>query len=496
MSQIKPSNLSAQLTYRARGNPPNSLPETAISNCFPGLEFDFRNIWRRILVGIVIVENNNYVIEAEDPAFKDLLHHRLLRIDGNDVVTRTFGPISPRGGPRDLATSQSNPVAFMEWSNTIAKILNKQGQRMSKSLGTGVDPLDLVGEYGADALRFGLITSGSTHQQDIRFSPERVEQARNFANKVWNVARFILTSDAPEKGESIELTAADRWILSRLNTVIASVTHDLERYELSGAGQALHDFVWSELADWYVEMAKVRMYGDDLAGRRTVRAVLWSVLDRSIRLLQPYMPFLSEEIWQHLRRTGSAQARELSGWHAELPESVMVAPWPKTGATDAKAERALSTVLEIIGSARTVRAEYRVDPGKFISATIVAGDAYDSLAEAAPIVSRLARLAPIDLRREMPEAPGASVALLHSGVSVYLPLAELTNVEAERERLRKELADAERGLAASNAKLGNESFISRAPEAVVARERERAGEMGARTEQLRAQLAALEGSLP
>ena len=130
MSQIKPSNLSAQLSYRARGNPPNSLPETAISNCFPGLEFDFRNIWRRILVGIVIVENNNYVIEAEDPAFKDLLHHRLLRIDGNDVVTRTFGPISPRGGPRDLATSQSNPVAFMEWSNTIAKILTKQGQKV------------------------------------------------------------------------------------------------------------------------------------------------------------------------------------------------------------------------------------------------------------------------------------------------------------------------------------------------------------------------------
>ena len=130
MSQIKPSNLSAQLSYRARGNPPNSLPETAISNCFPGLEFDFRNIWRRILVGIVIVENNNYVIEAEDPAFNDLLHHRLLRIDDNDVVTRTFGPISPRGGSRALATSQSNPVAFMEWSNTIAKILTKQGQKV------------------------------------------------------------------------------------------------------------------------------------------------------------------------------------------------------------------------------------------------------------------------------------------------------------------------------------------------------------------------------
>ncbi len=129
MSQIKPSNLSAQLSYRARGNPPNSLPVTAISNCFPGLEFDFRNIWRRILVGIVIVENNNYVIEA-DPAFKDLLHHRLLRIDGHDVVARTVGPISPGGGSIDLAASPNNPVAFMEWSNTIARIWKKQGQKV------------------------------------------------------------------------------------------------------------------------------------------------------------------------------------------------------------------------------------------------------------------------------------------------------------------------------------------------------------------------------
>jgi hypothetical protein len=130
MSRMKPSNLSAQLHHRARGNPPNSLPMTAISNCFPGLEFDFRNIWRRILVGIVIVENNNYVVEAEDPAFKDLLHHRLLRIDGHDVVTRTFGPVVPGGGSRDLATSRSNPVAFMEWSNTIAKVWKKQGQKV------------------------------------------------------------------------------------------------------------------------------------------------------------------------------------------------------------------------------------------------------------------------------------------------------------------------------------------------------------------------------
>jgi valyl-tRNA synthetase len=372
-------------------------------------------------------------------------------------------------------------------------ILNKQGQRMSKSLGTGVDPLDLVRKYGADALRFGLITSGSTHQQDIRFSPERVEQARNFANKVWNIARFIITTDVPEEAGELRLAPSDRWILSRVNGVVESVTRDLERYELSGAGQTLHDFLWSELADWYVEMAKVRLYGDDPAEQRTVRAVLWSVLDRSVRLLQPYMPFLAEELWQYVRVTGSVEAHRMSGWTAELPESVMIAAWPEAGETDSESERRLGDVMDLVQAARTVRSEYRADPGKFIAATIVAGDRYEDLAEQMGIVQRLARLAPIELRRELVRAPEASVALLNGGVRVYLPLAELTDIEAERARLHKELDDTERARGASEAKLKNESFVNRAPEVVVARERSRLGELTERAEQLRAQLATFEG---
>jgi valyl-tRNA synthetase len=371
-------------------------------------------------------------------------------------------------------------------------ILNKQGQRMSKSLGTGVDPVELIREHGADALRFGLVTSGSTHQQDIRFSPERVELARNFANKVWNIARFILGSQEPGNAGEIALAVSDRWIISRLNDVIASVTRDLERYELSGAGQTLHDFLWSELADWYVEMAKVRLYGDDPVGQRTVRAVLWSVLDRSIRLLQPYMPFLAEEIWQHVRRTGTPEARSLSGWDDELPKSVMLAPWPAAGDTDAESERALGQVMDVIRSVRTVRSEYRADPGKFISASIASGDD-ESIAANEEIISRLARLSPIEISRHIDAAPAGSVALLHGGVTVYLPLAELTDVEAERARLGKELADTERLQASSAAKLANESFVSRAPETVVARERARAGELSERAARLRGQLAALEG---
>jgi len=148
---------------------------------------------------------------------------------------------------------------------------------MSKSLGTGIDPLDLVREYGADALRFGLMTSGSTHQQDIRFSAERVQQARNFANKVWNIARFILSAGDEDDGSEVSLSPADKWILSRANGVVAGVTEDLERYEFSGAGQQLYDFVWSEFADWYLEIAKIRLYDEaDPIGRRTARAILWT----------------------------------------------------------------------------------------------------------------------------------------------------------------------------------------------------------------------------
>ncbi|MGH2449463.1 MAG: valine--tRNA ligase, partial [Chloroflexota bacterium] len=215
-------------------------------------------------------------------------------------------------------------------------VLTGEGQRMSKSLGTGSDPMQLVEMYGADALRFALMTAGNTHQQDTRFSVEKVELARNFTNKYWNVARFILgEQEAGEVGD-IRLEAADKWILSRLAHIEETVTSGLERYELAGPGQALHDFIWSEVADWYLEIAKPRLYDkSNLVGRGTAQAVLWSVLDRVTRLLHPYMPFITEEVWQHLRNSAGSPGMALSSWNEPLPESVMISPWPEPGERDA-----------------------------------------------------------------------------------------------------------------------------------------------------------------
>lgn len=374
-------------------------------------------------------------------------------------------------------------------------ILNKHGQRMSKSLGTGIDPLDLIRDFGADALRFGLMTSGNTHQQDIRFSPDRVEQARNFANKVWNVARFILSnqSDANEGDDGLELQLqpVDRWILSRLDAVIAEVTAGLERYEFSGPGGALHDFIWSELADWYVEAAKLRLYDGSAAERYTAAAVLWSVLDRITRMLHPYMPFLTEEIWQQLRSTGSAKARALSGWNGSLPQSVMIAPWPESGERDLAVEREIGLVMDVVRAVRTARSEYRVEPANHISATVVAGASAGLFEASSELISRLARLRPLTVTDVLPETPRQAVALLVGDVSVYLPLTEMTDVEAERARLEKELVSAEGARRSSEAKLVNERFVSRAPADVIERERERAAGLVDRIARLRERLELL-----
>jgi valyl-tRNA synthetase len=371
-------------------------------------------------------------------------------------------------------------------------ILNKHGQRMSKSLGTGIDPMDLIQEYGADALRYGLMTAGNTHQQEIRFSPEKVEQARNFANKVWNLARAALSNQADEQELELRLTSADRWILSRLNRTIDAVTASLTDLELSGAGSALYDFVWAELADWYLEIAKARLYDEsDARARFTARAVLWSVLDRVVRLLHPYMPFLTEEIWQQLQASGSRAARGLSGWAGPLPESVMIAPWPKSAEVDDEAERAMNLVMEIVRRVRAVRSEYRVDPARFISATLTAGDELPTMEWGADIIARLARLRPLSMYQVLTEKPKRAVTVLVGGVTVYLPIEEMTDVDAERARLQKELDGAASQERSITAKLSNEKFLSGAPAAVVERERSRAQDVAERVRRLRERLDVL-----
>ena len=371
-------------------------------------------------------------------------------------------------------------------------ILNKYGQRMSKSLGTGTDPLELVQQYGADALRFGLMTSGNTHQQEIRFSAERVEQARNFANKLWNVARFIISNQAETAELELHLTLPDRWILSRLNRVVDSVTETLDQYEFSGGGQALQDFIWSELADWYVEIAKLRLYAEDNpVGQFTARAVLWSILDRVARLLHPYTPFITEEIFQQLASTGSQAARELSNWDEDLPKSVMIAPWPQSGPRDERCERDMQLIMDIIRSVRATRSEYRVEPGKRIQASIAAGPDLQTVQGSTEIIGRLAHLEPVAVYEVMPEKPNDAVSLLIGEVTVYMRLGELADVEEERKRLNKELENAESALRKLEAKLANEAFRSRAPASVVAGERERARTLEERVRRLKERLDTL-----
>jgi valyl-tRNA synthetase len=372
-------------------------------------------------------------------------------------------------------------------------ILNKQGQRMSKSLGTGIDPLDLVEEFGADALRFGLMTSGSTHQQDIRFNPDRVEQARNFANKLWNVARAVLTNQQPGDTGTLQLEDADRWILSRLTDVTRSVTNDLERYEFAGTGLQLSDFIWSEFADWYLEMAKLRLYDEaEDDARYTARSVSWAVLATVVRLLHPIMPFLTEEIWQHLRPFGSQDARELAGLDGELSEYVMTAVWPSIDLHDAGAVDRVDHIMQIVRSVRTTRSEYRVDPAKFISATIATnGELFGSRAD---IITRLARLRPLTVVEQMDGKPERSVALIVGESTVYLPLAEMTDLQAEGARLARELAGATSALDGLRRKLANDSFTSRAPAEVVERERARLTELEERVARIEEQQALLLGA--
>jgi valyl-tRNA synthetase len=426
-----------------------------------------------------------------------------------DVLDTWFSsalwPFATLGWPRDTTDLRAfYPTSFMNTSSQILylwiarmvmtgikfmdevpfqdvlinpTILNKHGQRMSKSLGTGIDPLDLVDQFGADALRFGLITSGSTHQQEIRFSPERVEQARNFANKVWNVARAILTNQGSEQGE-LRLTLADRWILSRLSQTVAAVTSDLERFEFSGAGGEIFDFVWSELADWYLEIAKLRLYDEhDLDGRYTARAVTWAVLSTSVRLLHPYMPFLTEEIWAHLRASGSAKARALSQLNPELPDSIMTAPWPVPGVVDGDAVSQMDHVTEIIRAVRAARSENRVEASKYISAVIVALDEGQYLRDEGAIISRLARLQPLQIVGEAPRQSEQQLTLLIGEVTVYLPLNDMSDVEVEQARLSKEMEGAVRALSAVGQKLANPDFTARAPAHVVERERGRETEL-------------------
>jgi valyl-tRNA synthetase len=348
-----------------------------------------------------------------------------------------------------------------------------KGEKMSKSKNNVVDPIDVMDQYGTDALRFTLATSSSPGN-DMKLVPERIIGNRNFANKIWNASRFVLmtTSDIgvsiPAIDEVQPSTLADRWILSRLAKLTAEVTRLIEEFQLGEAGRQINDFFWSDYCDWYVEIAKVQMQGDE-ATRRATAGILRAVLDQSMRLLHPYMPFVTEEVWQYLYRTGEPDQGQ---WPAS---ALIVAPWPQANrqAMNDEAEHEFALLQEVITRIRDARNQMNVEPARRIPVIMAAGNQTAMLEAQAPLIEFLARTEKPQLYVQLAQKPEQSMSLLAESVEMYLPLAGLLNIGKELERLDKEIAQAQQEIARLQGKLANEAFVAKAKPEVVEKEREK-----------------------
>ncbi len=341
-----------------------------------------------------------------------------------------------------------------------ATVLNEEGKRMSKSLGTGVDPLDLIGKFGADALRFALMQQAGKNQ-DIRFSDKRVENVRNFGNKVWNASRFVMmhlegfTPDRDQLGSEL----AAKWILSRLNRTIRTVNESLATYDIDDASNALYEFIWSEFCDWYIELAKPRLRGSDQE-KNEARNTLYHVLETTMRLLHPITPFITEQIWQALPHEG---------------ESIMLAAYPETdeSAIDDEAETEMGAVMDIVRSARNLRAEIGANPGKQVDVTIVADAAMKSLIERnSSSIKSLSRIGNIEFVGSLTDAEKSKCLSTHlPGIDLYVEVAGVIDVDKELSRITVELEAIMKELTPHEAKLSNEQFVSKAPAAIIDKER-------------------------
>jgi valyl-tRNA synthetase len=355
---------------------------------------------------------------------------------------------------------------------------------MSKSKGNGVDPEVLIDRYGSDALRFKLVTAGGTGN-DQRLEEPRIEAARNFANKLWNAARLTLgylkpgeTVAPPNLADRAGLPVADRWVLSRLESVVENVDRLMGRFELGEAGREVHDFVWDEFCDWYLELAKVRIRAEDEA---SPLPVMVRVLDTCLRLLHPYVPYVTEEIWSG---SGGLRAHLAS----EEPAQLITAAFPASDHRwrDEAAEAEMDLVFDVVRAVRNIRRERQIDAGRWIEAYLVAPDAVRAHA---PAIEALARVRPLHIVARREDSPSQAVAsAVIEGAEVVVPLAGAVDVTAERASLEKQLAQARGEVERIEAKLADARFTTRAPAPVVAAERERLASAEGR-------LAALEGRL-
>ena len=361
-------------------------------------------------------------------------------------------------------------------------VRDDKGRKMSKSLGNGIDPLEMAEQYGADALRFNLVT-GNSPGNDMRFYTERCEAMRNFANKIWNASRFLmmnLTIEDNALPEKLELE--DKWILSKLNTVVKEVTENMDHYELGVAAQKIYDFIWDDYCDWYIEMTKARLQGEDAGAKEQAQRVLCYVLTDILKLLHPFMPFLTEEIWQALPH------------EKDLTEKfLMLQTWPEY--QDALAfpqeEKAVELLMDAVKAVRARRSEMNVPPSKKAHLTIASAET-ESFTAGIPFLKRLAYASDVEVADPAGfTAPKGSVEVVTSAARIAMPLAELVDLAQEKARIEKALKKNEGELDKLNKKLSNPGFLAKAPENVVAAEKERAEKLTALIEKLREQAASL-----
>lgn len=341
-------------------------------------------------------------------------------------------------------------------------IRDEQGRKMSKSLGNGIDPMEVIEKYGADALRW-FLSNGSAPGQDVRFSYEKMNAAWNFINKIWNASRFVIMNSEGMTVEDITLTGektvADRWILTRLNETIAKVTELFDHFEFGEAGRQLYNFIWDDFCDWYIEMSKEVLYGDDAVSKQTTQSILVHTLDQILRLLHPIMPFVTEEIWQHIPHQGT---------------SLVVADYPVVHPefNDETASKGMEVLKELIRSVRNIRSEVNTPLSKPITLMIKINDPKigQFLTENTSYIERFCNPEELTISSEI-VAPDLAMSAVLTGAEIFLPLAGLINIEEEIKRLEKELAKWTDEVKRVQGKLGNERFVANAPEEVVEAER-------------------------
>jgi valyl-tRNA synthetase len=361
-------------------------------------------------------------------------------------------------------------------------VRDSQGRKMSKSLGNGIDPLEVIDKYGADALRMTLMT-GNAPGNDMRFYWERVEASRNFANKVWNASRFIMMNieKAPDARASLEeLTMADKWILSKVNTLTRDVTDNMDKYELGIALQKVYDFIWEEFCDWYIEMVKPRLWNDEDTTKAAAIWTLKTVLLQSLKLLHPYMPFITEEIFCNLQ---------------EEEESIMISQWPayKEEWSFEAEETAVETIKEAVRAIRNVRTSMNVPPSKKAKVFVVTEEekTAEIFGRSKVFFATLGYASEVAIQKDKAGIGEDAVSVVIPHANIYIPFAELVDIKKELERLRKEEKRLAGELARVTGMLSNEKFVSKAPAAKIEEEKAKLAKYTQMMEQVKERLEQL-----